>query len=71
MLGIRPGTQKEHPQALIQWKNLPACDATWEDFGVIRDQFPNFHLEDKVKLLGGGIDRPPLMYVYSRKSKGA
>ena len=39
----------------------------WEDFGVIQEQFPDFHLEDKVQLRGDGIVRPPLTYLYSKK----
>uniref|UniRef100_A0A803PSM5 RNA-directed DNA polymerase n=1 Tax=Cannabis sativa TaxID=3483 RepID=A0A803PSM5_CANSA len=69
VLAIRPGTHKMAPQALIKWANLPAFEATWEDFSVIQDQFPHFHLEDKVRLVGGGIDRPPITFVYSRRSK--
>uniref|UniRef100_A0A803PV97 Chromo domain-containing protein n=1 Tax=Cannabis sativa TaxID=3483 RepID=A0A803PV97_CANSA len=68
VLSIRPGTHKTPPQALIKWENLPETEATWEDFAVIQDQFPHFHLEDKVKLVGG-IDRPPLTYVYARRGK--
>ena len=68
LLEVRPGSHKEAPQALIKWRHLPTFEATWEDFGVIQDQFPAFHLEDKVKLLAGGIDRPPLTYVYARRN---
>ncbi|RDX87040.1 hypothetical protein CR513_31534, partial [Mucuna pruriens] len=36
---------------------------------VIKEQFPNFHLRDKVKLLGGSIVRhkPPITRTYSRR----
>uniref|UniRef100_A0A803P5M9 Uncharacterized protein n=1 Tax=Cannabis sativa TaxID=3483 RepID=A0A803P5M9_CANSA len=69
LLAIHPGSHKTSPQALIKWQHLPESEATWEDFVVIRDQFPQFHLEDKVRFLAGGIDRPPLTYVYARRNK--
>lgn len=28
-------------QVLVQWENLPASDATWEDYYFIRGQFPS------------------------------
>ena len=30
-------------QWLIQWSNLPASEATWEDASFIRRVFPSFH----------------------------
>ncbi|KAL8134900.1 hypothetical protein AgCh_009783 [Apium graveolens] len=39
---------------LIKWKNTPDFDATWESADVVMEQFPHFHLEDKVKVLAGG-----------------
>ncbi|KAA0032387.1 ty3-gypsy retrotransposon protein [Cucumis melo var. makuwa] len=38
---------------LVQWKDQPSHEATWEFYAVLRHQFPNFHLEDKVVLLHG------------------
>ena len=38
---------------LIQWKDLPDFEATWKPFDAIGQLFPLFHLEDKMKLLGG------------------
>ena len=40
-------------EVLLQWRNLPLFEATWERFEAIRDQFPAFNLEDKVRDLGG------------------
>ena len=37
---------------LIQWKNLPPFEATWEDFELLNSQFPTFHIEDKVHAWG-------------------
>ncbi|KAM0065899.1 putative nucleotidyltransferase, Ribonuclease H [Helianthus debilis subsp. tardiflorus] len=42
-------------QSLVQWDGLPPEDATWEDDLQLTQQFPNFPLEDKVGLNGGGI----------------
>lgn len=41
---------------------------------MVKVQFPCFHLEDKVKILGGGInksriDKSPLLFTYERKNK--
>ena len=46
-------------------------DATWESYGGIDRQFPDFHLEDKVRFLGGSNDKPPLQFTYvRRKTRG-
>ena len=55
-LDIHPGTNKTPPQALIKWTNMSESEATWEDFPALQQQFPHFHLEDKVRLWAGGID---------------
>lgn len=34
---------------------MPSFEATWESADVIDEQFPEFHLENKVKVLVGGI----------------
>lgn len=39
-------------QVLIKWANFPDHDNTWEDYNVVNEVFPDFHLEDKVKLMG-------------------
>lgn len=55
-------------KVLIQWKDLPELDVTWEAFKVINQQFSNFHREDKVKLLEGNVvSRPPITNVYVRR----
>jgi hypothetical protein len=48
---------EEVKQILIHWKGRTAAEATWEDEIMIRSQFPDFDLEDKVTTEGGGIDR--------------
>jgi hypothetical protein len=48
---------EEIKQVLIHWQGRPAEEATWEDEVMIRSQFPNFSLEDKANVEGGGIDR--------------
>ena len=40
-------------EVLVKWADLSEEDNTWESAAVIKDQFPTFHLEDKVKLVGG------------------
>lgn len=60
ILGIRqaPPSQPPGKEALIQWKDLPQSNASWESVDSIIQHFPNFHLEDKVSSEAGGIDRP-------------
>ena len=55
-----------HSEVLLQWK-----DATWEDFTTINTQFPDFHLEDKVKLWAIGNVRPPIHITYARRKSRA
>ena len=52
---FRHGT-KFIEESLVQWKTLPAKDATWEETQMLKQQFPAFNLEDKVPLVGGNID---------------
>ena len=47
---------KEIAQVLIQWQGMSISDATLENVDTMRVDFPNFNLEDKVVLNGGGID---------------
>ena len=58
VLGVREGksNSKEDREVLIRWKNLPGYESTWEPIQLIRNQFPDFHLEDKVLLWEAGID---------------
>lgn len=62
VLGVRSGAGRNMRGAemLIQWKGLPPLEATWEPYSVIQQQFPFFHLEDKVKVGERSIDRPPI-----------
>lgn len=51
-------TVRNQLQFLIKWRDLPSFENTCEEYDVILSQFPNFHLEDKVKFIGEGIDGP-------------
>lgn len=44
-------------QWLIKWKNRNLEDATWEDEGLLKSQFPFWRLEDKAVVIEGGNDR--------------
>lgn len=46
-------------ESLVQWKHLPAEEATWELTEFLGQQFPHLNLEDKVPLYGRSIDKPP------------
>ncbi|TYK28532.1 ty3-gypsy retrotransposon protein [Cucumis melo var. makuwa] len=54
---------------LVQWKDQPNHEATWESYAMLRHQFLNFHLEDKVALLHGGIAKPSITQVDKRKGR--
>ena len=71
VLDIRqsPNNNQLGIEVLIQWKGLPQFEASWESVDTIKEHFPDFHLEDKVSLIEGGNDRPPIRYVYNRKGK--
>ncbi|KAK9118433.1 hypothetical protein Scep_016526 [Stephania cephalantha] len=58
-------------EVLIKWSNLPASDATWELVRHVQKSFPSFHLEDKVVLRSGSVDRPPITKWYTRRSHGS
>ncbi|CAM9002969.1 unnamed protein product [Rhodiola kirilowii] len=46
-------------EVLIKWSRMPEEDATWESAEYIREQFPDFDLEDKVALWEGSNDGNP------------
>ena len=56
--GVRSGDLQNSAtcKVLIKWKNY---EATWESFSSIRDQFPEFHLEDKLAVWVSGISKAP------------
>lgn len=61
-------------EVLIKWRDLPTSEATCELFHKIASHFPNFHLEDKVKLFGAGIvmnspEGPHTFITYKRGGK--
>ncbi|XP_061365611.1 uncharacterized protein LOC133308892 [Gastrolobium bilobum] len=55
-------------EVLVEWANLPECEWSWEDMEELQELFPNFHLEDKVIVGGGGVVGP-LKWVYERRKK--
>ncbi|KOM38622.1 hypothetical protein LR48_Vigan03g200400 [Vigna angularis] len=54
---------EEIPQVLIQWQDDGLDGATWEEEQYIRQQFPDFNLEDKVDLGEEGNVRPLKVYM--------
>ena len=68
-------TEEGATEVLVRWENSLPIDATWELETVIKEQFPNFHLEDKVVMRKAGndrprvtkVDRPRVTKVYIRK----
>ncbi|KAG8655554.1 hypothetical protein MANES_04G053766v8 [Manihot esculenta] len=45
-------------ESLVQWKDLPVEDATWENTAALFERFSSINLEDKVQANGGSIDKP-------------
>ena len=73
VLAHRVNRTTGHEELLIKWAGLPEADCTWEWKSVIKKQFPELDLEDKVSLNGGGnvtyeAIRPPILYRYKRRS---
>lgn len=67
LFGVRGSSSME---VLVKWKNLSEEEATWEHAKVVQQQFPTFHLEDKVSLWAAGNVtewRPPIKFTYSRR----
>ncbi|KZT75359.1 hypothetical protein F511_47616 [Dorcoceras hygrometricum] len=58
------------PQVLVQWKNKPTEEATWEDAADFQAQFPQTSLGDKAELEEEDIVRPKITHVYTRRPKG-
>ncbi|PKU61279.1 hypothetical protein MA16_Dca028310 [Dendrobium catenatum] len=52
LAGVRPD-KMGNKEVLIKWRGLPDFDATWEPFKRVKEQFPSFHLEDKVSFWEG------------------
>ncbi|XP_025982623.1 uncharacterized protein [Glycine max] len=50
---LQPG----NVEVLIQWQNPPPNENSWESVAKLQEVFPTYHLEDKVSLLGRGIDK--------------
>ncbi|GAA0174021.1 hypothetical protein LIER_27498 [Lithospermum erythrorhizon] len=52
VLGVRNSkpNRSGDREVLIMWNDLPLFEATWEKFDTLLQQFPQFHLEDKVKV---------------------
>lgn len=40
-------------EVLVEWKDMPREEATWEKLVVLKETFPNYNLEDKVVLYRG------------------
>jgi hypothetical protein len=71
-MGIRDFRWVKHgakyvTEALVHWKNLPPEDATWEEVECLRQQFPDFDLEDKDRVHEAAIDRNSIRKTRDRK----
>lgn len=69
ILDIRPLINGDAGQVevLVKWKDMSEFEASWENLEAMLKQFPDAHLEDKVKVLGGSIDKPPIRFTYRRR----
>ncbi|KAL0544392.1 hypothetical protein IC582_019507 [Cucumis melo] len=69
VLGIRWNKVLGANEWLIKWQGLPESEATWESVYQMNQQFPSFHLEDKVNVEPRGIVRPPILHTYKRRDR--
>ncbi|KAJ9562283.1 hypothetical protein OSB04_007443 [Centaurea solstitialis] len=71
LLDVRKGSKHDPGDldVLVKWKGTSEFESTWENLTALTQQFPNDHLEDKVKVLKGGIDKPPIRFTYTRRGK--
>lgn len=69
ILGRRWNLEGGREERLVKWEDQPKVDATWVERKVLEEQFPAFHLEDKVDVQEGGTVRPPIIHAYYRKGK--
>ena len=69
VLGIWPGFSSGTTtlEVLIKWQGLQDHEASWEPLALIQEQFPAFHLGDKVPPQPRGIVRPPIHFTYARR----
>ncbi|KAI4323138.1 hypothetical protein L6164_022768 [Bauhinia variegata] len=56
-------------ELVVQWDDRPLEEASWENYELLKGQFPDFHLEDKVSFPGGSDDTVPPLLTYSRRQK--
>ena len=73
VLAVRPADRTTHigHKVFIKWKGLQNFKASWKPIELIANQFPNFHLKDKVSFELDDIDRPPIHFTnYRRKKQG-
>ncbi|KAA0065905.1 transposon Tf2-1 polyprotein isoform X1 [Cucumis melo var. makuwa] len=67
--GYRKNLKTMDWEVLISWKGLPPHEATWEVCDDFKQQFPDFHLEDKVDLEEESSVKPPMLFTYNRRNK--
>lgn len=53
VIQIRWNEAERNWEYLVQWKDQPTHEATWGSYAMLTNQYPNFHLEDKMSLLHG------------------
>lgn len=53
-------------ELLIQRQHRPAQETSWEVYDLLTEQFPSFHLEDKVNFQGRSTNTVPHMKTYFR-----
>ena len=62
-------TEDGYLEVLVQWESLPSHEASWVLGWEFARQFPTFPLEDKLRLVGRGIDTFQRVY-FRQRDKG-
>ncbi|KAG6422036.1 hypothetical protein SASPL_118597 [Salvia splendens] len=59
-----------HEQWSVGWSSDGGVTRSWESAALLREHFPDLHLEDKVALVDGGVDRDSTLEEGVRTEEG-
>ena len=56
-------------EVLFRWNDPPYFEVAWDKSRIIRERFPDIHLEDKLEYMAGSDGKRPLL-TYNRGKRG-